>query len=136
MIKDTYKYKLTEIALYIWYLLEKGKYVTSMTKIQKLLYITYARYMVRYGERLIDEYPHKWSYCPVFPACREYLLKGDYEDPDLDYRTIKFVKQVIEDYASYSGDHLSELTQDKAWDKSYIWDDVIPDNFIYKLTCY
>lgn len=77
-IKDTFKYRSTDIAIYIIALANDDRIAVNMTKVQKLLYIVYGAYLRIYGERLLDEHPQAWPYGPVFPTTRNKLLKYEF----------------------------------------------------------
>lgn len=77
-IKDTFKYRSTDIAIYIIALANDDRIAVNMTKVQKLLYIVYGAYLRIYGERLLDEHPQAWPYGPVFPTTRNKLLKHEF----------------------------------------------------------
>ena len=72
-IKDTYLYTSTDAAFYLVSLANQEKIAVNMTKVQKLLYITYSVFLRVYRERLLDEHPQAWPYGPVFPITRKRL---------------------------------------------------------------
>lgn len=53
---------------------ERGGLGMNMTKLQKLLYISYGLYLAVSGTRLLNEHPQAWPYGPVFPTTRNRLL--------------------------------------------------------------
>ena len=78
MVDDKFLYNSVTMASYIIAYANEHRYMMNMTKLQKLLYITYGVYMAVKGERLINEHPQAWPYGPVFPTTRNKLLKKDF----------------------------------------------------------
>lgn len=79
MINDTFKYRSTDVAMYIIAYANEHGFVINMTKLQKLLYIAYGTYLALTNERLTDENPQAWPYGPVFPTTRRQLLNVAFE---------------------------------------------------------
>lgn len=57
IIQDTYRYKSTDVALHLAAVANERRVSINMTKIQKLLYITYGVFLRVYRERLLNEHP-------------------------------------------------------------------------------
>lgn len=103
----------------------KGK-VLNVTKVQKLLYMTYGYFLGKYNRIIFDESPKTWPYGPVFPKTRK---KVDYsniinlDSPDFnvmkeDSDLTEFFNLIIDKYAGYSASQLSEWSHSKGgpWD--------------------
>lgn len=45
----------------------------NMTKIHKLLYISYGVFLARENARLTDEHPQAWPFGPVFPRVHKHV---------------------------------------------------------------
>lgn len=148
--KDTYKYKSTDIALYIIAKANELQYVINVTKVQKLLYIIYGVYLRVYEERLVDEYPQAWPYGPVFPNTRkmiidtldtetlEYSMDKISEDIKNDIALNRVVDFVFKHFGAWNAGQLTEWTHRKntPWSRitnedDFCWGDNIPDSFIY-----
>lgn len=114
MIDDRYKYKSTVLARYIIAYANEHNYGINMTKLQKLLYITYGVYLAVKGERLTDEHPQAWPYGPVFPTTRNRLLKIPFdvislhnEEQDITDDVKSCVKLVFDTYGNFNAGTLS-----------------------------
>lgn len=149
-IKDTFKYKSTDIAIYIISLANENRIFVNMTKIQKLLYIVYGAYLSLYEERLINEHPQAWPYGPVFPTTRNKLLKQDFSNISLkqiaydEQKRIENEKElknlilfILSKFGSWNAGQLSEWSHQKGspWyqttnQNDFEWGDVIPDELI------
>lgn len=150
-IEDTYKYRSTDVAMYLVTLANEERIAINITKVQKLLYIIYGTYLRVYGKRLLNEHPQAWPYGPVFPTTRNALLK--FEDlSELSEKAIsqeeahkmktddqlhKVVKFVLEVFGTWNAGQLSEWSHspDSPWDKtrkrkSFKWGDEISDALI------
>ena len=81
-IPDKYKYNSVNAATYIVARANDARYGINMTKLQKLLYITYGAYFAIYPEdgRLLNEHPQAWPFGPVFPTTRNKLLKKNFDE--------------------------------------------------------
>lgn len=149
-IKDTFKYRSTDIATYIVALANEKRIATNMTKVQKLLYVVYGTYLRIYGERLLNEHPQAWPYGPVFPTTRNLLIKRDFytitkediaEPERNDIENDNQINGVIEFVFKYFGDwnagQLSEWSHSNGspWHQTtnkdgFKWGDVISDELI------
>lgn len=152
-IKDTFQYRSTDIAEYLIAFANARNIGINMTKVQKLLYITYGVYLRIHKERLLNEHPQAWPYGPVFPSTRNKLLKQDIlslseenienivdikADKDLD----KIIQFVFDNFGEWNAGQLSEWShsEESPWDKTrrkkgFNWGDVIPDDLIYEYFC-
>lgn len=145
-IEDTYIYKSTDVAKYIVALANEKKISINMTKVQKLLYITYGAYLCVYGERLVDEHPQAWPYGPVFPTTRNKLLKQDLfaitqkevsSELVEDEKVKMMIDFVFSEFGTWNAGQLSEWSHKKGspWDKAcrqrgFKWGGLIPDDTI------
>lgn len=149
-IRDTYKYKSNDIALYIIAKANELRYGINVTKVQKLLYIIYGVYLRVYEDRLVDEHPQAWPYGPVFPNTREMILE-DLNPNDLtfsmsnvkeeiknDERFVGVANFVFDQFGTWNAGQLTEWTHRKntPWSKTtdgedFCWGDIIPDIYIF-----
>jgi len=143
MIADTFVCNSVVLAKYIAAYANANGFVINMTKLQKLLYITYGLYLAVKGKRLTNEHPQAWPYGPVFPTTRNRLLKVNLEDiKDEHDETItdeikSCVKLVFKTYGIYNGSYLSQWSHQfgSPWDQTvrtdgFTWGDRIPDEYI------
>ena len=147
MVDDKFLYNSVTMASYIIAYANEHRYMMNMTKLQKLLYITYGVYMAVKGERLINEHPQAWPYGPVFPTTRNKLLKKDFSVFKLTDANLKEVADnsdmpslmnlVFNSYGSKTAAFLSEWSHKPGspWDKtvnqeSFKWGDRSPDELI------
>lgn len=147
MAEDTYKYMSTDLARYIVAYANDQRYNINMTKIQKLLYVTYGIYLAVKKERLINEHPQAWPYGPVFPTTRNKLLREDFEcftikDPRFeamneDNELQSLLKIVFDSFGGMTATTLSSWSHqpDSPWDKTrktvgFKWGKQIPDEYI------
>lgn len=68
-------YTSTEFAKYLTAKAKEKGLDMNMTKLQKLLYVSYGLYLAFHGQRLFDEHPQAWPYGPVFPTTRNKIKK-------------------------------------------------------------
>lgn len=142
-IEDTYVCNSVVLAKYIAAYANANGFVINMTKLQKLLYITYGVYLAVTGKRLTNEHPQAWPYGPVFPATRNKLLKKDLESIQFDTENTladdikSCVKLVFNTYGGYNASYLSAWSHkpNTPWDLTvkglgFIWGDRIPDEYI------
>ena len=115
------------LAKYIAAICNEKHLSLNITKIQKLLFLTYGVYLTVKRERLVDEHPEKWPYGPVFPKTREKLLKIDVYslrisdaefneiNNDEDLQTI--LQLIFKTFGNWSGEQLSIYTSkdDRPW---------------------
>lgn len=143
MIMDNYICNSVTLAKYIAGYANANGFVINMTKLQKLLYITYGVYLAVKGQRLTDEHPQAWPYGPVFPTTRNKLLKLDLrnvqmpEDKTLDNDVRSCVALVFKTYGAYNATYLSSWSHraGSPWDQTvnmigFTWGDRIPDEYI------
>jgi uncharacterized phage-associated protein len=148
MSSETYKYKSTVVAKYIISRANEANIAMNMTKLQKLLYITYGIYLIVKGERLINEQPKAWPFGPVFPTTRQKLLHLDFIDYDIlkdgectqiqeDKEHQYLVDLVFSSFGKLSAGQLSEWSHQKGspWHqttqlKGFKWNQNIPDEYI------
>lgn len=141
------KYTSVEIARYIIaFANENGKSI-NMTKLQKLLYISYGIYLAVNDSRFFEEHPQAWPYGPVFPTTRNKLLHADFYG--IDYKAREFdtlrsdpdVKSLIElvfqNFGDWTASQLSEWSHRNGspWERTvelenFSWGNSIPDDFI------
>lgn len=148
MFKDIYKYNSVPIAFYIAAYANKHQVSINITKVQKMLYVTYGAYLVLNGCRLCNEHAQAWPYGPVFPKTRTALLKTDIEAINFDYDILRPFKEdkELEDIVSFAFEGFGNKTagqltewshrEGSPWDyttrqENFKWGDEIPDNFIY-----
>lgn len=143
IIKDTYVCKSTALANYILAYANQNKVGINMTKLQKLMYITYGMYLAVKEERLTNEHPQAWPYGPVFPSARKTLLHTSLENvTDYDTNAITddikaCVKLVFDSFGQYNASFLSAWShkENSPWDrtvnaKAFRWGEIIPDEYI------
>lgn len=149
-IRDTFKYRSTDIAIYIIALANDERIAVNMTKVQKLLYIVYGAYLRIYGERLLDEHPQAWPYGPVFPTTRNKLLKYEFstitkeeiteEERDhiaKDDKLNRVIDFVFKYFGDWNAGQLSEWSHSNGspWQQTtnkdeFKWGNVISDELI------
>lgn len=147
MLEDRYAYNSVTVAKFIVAYANAHRYGINMTKLQKLLYITYGVYMVVKDERLLNEHPQAWPYGPVFPTTRNKLLKKDFlsiQLTDSDLQDINsnsemhsLMNLVFKAYGGMTAAALSEWSHKPGspWAKTvaqsnFQWGGRIPDEFI------
>lgn len=153
--EDKYLYTSTDVATYLVALANERRIFINMTKVQKLLYITYSVFLRVYNERLLNEHPQAWPYGPVFPTTRNKLLKKDLksiskddilsielEKMNQDKRLNKVLDFVFANFGTWNAGQLSEWSHSKGspWEianntKGFKWGDVISDTLIYEYFC-
>lgn len=144
IIEDKYIINSVVLAKYIVSYANEHHFVINMTKLQKLLYITYGVYLAVKGERLTNEHPQAWPFGPVFPTTRNKLLKinfdeiKDFEDDSITDEIKSCVKLVFKTYGIYNGSYLSQWSHQfgSPWDLTtkadgFTWGDRIPDEYIF-----
>lgn len=144
IIEDTYVCNSVVLAKYIAGYANVHHFVINMTKIQKLLYITYGVFLAVTGERLTNEHPQAWPYGPVFSTTRNKLLKLSLEEIQMpDDKTINdevksCVALVFKSFGKYNASYLSSWSHQigSPWEETtamedFKWGDVIPDEFIF-----
>ncbi len=149
-IKDYFRYKSIDVAKYLISLANEKRIAINMTKVQKLLYITYSVFLRVYSERLLDEHPQAWPYGPVFPTTRNKLSnqefssisKNDISDEELtrmdsDKQLRNVINFVFEKFGSWNAGQLSEWSHSNGspWErtkntKGFKWGTVISDSSI------
>lgn len=143
IIQDTYICSSVTLAKYIAAYANTHGFVINMTKLQKLLYITYGVYLAVTGNRLTNEHPQAWPYGPVFPTTRNKLLKKNleeiqvFEDVSITDEVKSCVKLVFNSYGIYNATYLSSWSHrpNSPWDMTtrkadFSWGDRIPDEYI------
>lgn len=150
MLEDTYKYNSVDVAKYIVALCNKEHFEINMTKMQKLLYITYGSYLAVYNQRLTNEHPQAWPFGPVFPTTRNKLLHKDFYEitlndidnkakeemtSDVDFNRI--IKLVLNEFGKWNASQLTIWSHKEGtpWFKTtksehFKWGSQIPDKFI------
>lgn len=151
IIKDTFIYSSVSVAKYLIALANERKISINITKVQKLLYITYGLYLIVNTERLVNEHPQAWPYGPVFPHTREVLVdqdlfsisKNDIPAEDLEQMTedkkLNFaINAVLDKFGEWNAGQLTEWSHSAGspWDKTrkiagFKWGAVISDLSIY-----
>lgn len=143
MIQDTFICNSVVLAKYIAGYANANGFVINMTKLQKLLYITYGVYLAVKGQRLTNEHPQAWPYGPVFPTTRNHLLKLNIseiaitDDGSITNEIKSCVKLVFDSYGKYSASYLSAWSHKPGspWDETvnsayFKWGKEIPDEYI------
>lgn len=153
--EDKYIYTSTDVAMYLVALANNKRITINITKVQKLLYITYGTFLRVYKKRLINEHPQAWPYGPVFPTTRNKLLKQDLtsiskesiseeeqKKMDNDNELNNVFEFVFENFGTWNAGQLSEWshTNGSPWEniskkERFRWGDIIPDNLIYDYFC-
>jgi uncharacterized phage-associated protein len=144
---ERYKYNSVSVAKCIAAYANEHRYLINMTKLQKLLYITYGIYMVVKDMRLTNEHPQAWPYGPVFPTTRNRLLKIDLSSIKSDDNEIleivsdaemnSLIAFVFNTFGNKSAAVLSEWSHQSGspWARAtekpgFVWGDRIPDEYI------
>jgi uncharacterized phage-associated protein len=143
MIQDTYICNSVVLAKYIAAYANNHNFSINMTKLQKLLYITYGVYLAVKGKRLTNEHPQAWPYGPVFPTTRTKLLKCclddiiTFDDLTITEEIKSCVKLVFNSFGSYNASFLSAWSHkpNSPWDKTvnqdgFKWGNTISDEYI------
>ena len=143
VIEDKYICNSVVLANYIASYANTNGYVINMTKLQKLLYITYGVYLAVTGERLTNEHPQAWPYGPVFPTTRNKLLKcnleeiAGFDDSSITEEIKSCVELVFHSFGGYGASFLSAWSHkpNSPWDRTvnrggFKWGDAIPDEYI------
>lgn len=142
-IQDTYICNSVVLAKYIASYANAHNVGINMTKLQKLLYISYGVYLAVKGERLTNEHPQAWPYGPVFPTTRNKLLKKNleniikFDDSSISEDVKSCVALVFRSYGAYNASYLSAWSHqaNSPWDKTvntagFKWGNQIPDEYI------
>lgn len=142
-IQDTYICNSVVLAKYIVSYANAHNFGINMTKLQKLLYISYGVYLAVTGNRLTNEHPQAWPYGPVFPTTRNKLLKynlediSGFQDSSISQEVEACVRLVFNSYGKYNASYLSAWSHkpDSPWDKivntvGFKWGKEIPDEYI------
>jgi uncharacterized phage-associated protein len=145
MDSEAFKYKSTDVAEYLLYRASEDGIVMNMTKLQKLLYISYGIYLSVKDARLSNEHPQAWPYGPVFPTTRNKFLKVSFDDPQYDknkeiYKDtdmISLADLVFSVFGSWTAGQLTEWSHAEGtpWESTkctpgFKWGHVIPDDSI------
>lgn len=143
IIQDKYVCNSVTLAKYIVAYANEHYIGINMTKLQKLLYISYGVYLAVTGNRLTNEHPQAWPFGPVFPTTRARLLKKQFEEiKDEKDETITdeikdCVKLVFDSFGAYNASFLTTWShqQGSPWDKTvklkdFKWGNQIPDVYI------
>ena len=132
-------YDVQDIARYIINYSYEQKYVTSNLKLQKMLYLVQAYFLITKQEPCFPEKIRAWDFGPVVPEVyREYVKYGacmippvrkyyvgkrkfEYIDAIIDEDDKELINQVLDKFADYSSTQLVTLTQhQKPWIDAYI----------------
>ena len=147
MIDENPKYNSVQVACYIVAMANERSLGINMTKLQKLLYITYGTYLALYDQRLTNEHPQAWPYGPVFPTVRNRLLKRDLSSiglqdvspqiPAEDKRFEQVVNLVLNSFGDKNATTLTLWSHQSGspWDRiasqeGFTWGEQIPDPYI------
>lgn len=142
------KYNSVIVARYIVSLANLLGQSINITKLQKLLYITYGVYLALKEKRLTNEQPQAWPYGPVFPNTREELLKVPLESISRDESELLEIKKdeelnkilgfVLKNFGSWTATELTEWSHksDSPWDltchlPNFNWSMEISDETIF-----
>lgn len=148
MINDTYRYNSVDVAMYIVAYANDRRFGINMTKLQKLLYISYGIFLAVKSYRLTNEHPQAWPYGPVFPTTRNKLLHVDFDSIRIsdkrfdglkkDGEFMSLIALVFQSFGTWTAASLTEWSHRDGtpWSqtvdmKSFKWGDVISDGFIY-----
>jgi uncharacterized phage-associated protein len=142
-----YRYNSIVFAKYLLSKILERRFDVNMTKLQKLLYISYGVYLAIKDERLTNEMPKAWPYGPVFPSTRKALLKidiisynisGDGECSEIseDEEMDGLVNLVLRTFGTWTTNQLVDWTHniDSPWDRTqsssgFKWNQTIPDEY-------
>lgn len=96
----------------------------NMTKIHKLLYISYGVLLARKNIRLTKEHPQAWPFGPVFPRVHKHVSL-DTPPPSLEELSLpeiakKTICDVLDVFGKFSAGKLSAWSHksDSPWDKT------------------
>lgn len=146
---ETYKYRSEDVARLIAATLNERKILINITKIQKLLYVTYGTWLRVYQTRLLNEHPQAWPYGPVFPTSRNKLTKSDIELVDITKKDVPedllndtelshTIDFVIQYFGNMNAARLTSWSHSPGspWDLTvkkdgFVWGDQISDSLIY-----
>ena len=144
-IEEIEEYESMEVAKYLKILaMENQNKILNVTKVQKLLYITYAYYLVRFDRKFINESPQAWPYGPVFPKTRRNFdelpkIENIPETITRDSELTSILSEIITRYNKYTATQLSDWSHKPGspWDytqkqSGFKWGDRIPDDIIKK----
>lgn len=96
----------------------------NMTKIHKLLYISYGIFLARENKRLTNEHPQAWPFGPVFPRVHN---KVSLDIPPVSVDSLKLpeiakktVCEVLDVFGKFSAGKLSAWSHkaDSPWDRT------------------
>ncbi len=144
---NTYEYDSVLIAKYIIALAHEKGVSINMTKLQKLLYISYGICLAVIGKRLVNEHPQAWPYGPVFPRTRNKLLKLDFYTISVDDDCFSELRSnteltgllnlVFDSFGSWNASQLTEWSHDNGspWERTvekedFSWGERISDEDI------
>lgn len=140
-------YCSVDVARYIIAIANSKGIGINMTKVQKLLYISYGVFLAVKGERLLNEHPQAWPYGPVFPSTRNHLLKENFYEisiGDSKFSVMRaneelnsLLNSVFSSFGNWTAGQLTEWShQDGSpWENTtllegFVWGAIIPDNLI------
>lgn len=96
----------------------------NMTKIHKLLYVSYGLFLAKYSKRLTKEFPHIWPFGPVFPRVHSNVSLDDEIKPInkdvFSEDVLDIIRLVLRTFGKYSASKLSAWSHlpDSPWDKT------------------
>ncbi|MCQ9618813.1 MAG: DUF4065 domain containing protein [Candidatus Phytoplasma pruni] len=136
------------------YIIKKNKSKVTNMKLQKLVYYTYAKYLVENDQPIFNESIEAWLHGPVFPNLynefKRYTYKpifhgtkkGEEQHLTNDHRVL--IDKIIELYGNKKATTLSNLTHKETpwrstwdnnedWSKNVIKDEIIKNYFMNNL---
>ena len=125
----------------LWKAQQCGKEMT-ITKLHKILYITYGLFLANFGSRLVDEHPKAWPYGPVFPRVNKKVKVSesvsDSEYSELPKEIQLGIDKAVTTFGDWSAVRLTEWSHDpigpwaltRKLDDSK-WGSIIDDRLIY-----
>ena len=124
------EYDSVSVAQYMRALALEDGLILGVTKVQKLLYILYAYFLVKYDTRIINEQPQAWPFGPVFPRTRskiDYFFKPAERDFDFlksDKDLEQALREIIQECGSLTAGALIEWSHEPYSP----WDKIVKDN--------
>ena len=111
-----------EVANAIRYLATEESVDLNMTKIHKLLYISYGLYLAKYSKRITTEHPHIWPFGPVFPRVHKHVFLSDKieEINNIPNDVIEVIQLALRVFGKFSASKLSAWShmENSPWDKT------------------
>jgi uncharacterized phage-associated protein len=123
-------YDSVSVAQYMRALALEDGLILGVTKVQKLLYILYAYFLVKYDRRIINEQPQAWQFGPVFPHTRskiDYFFKPaehDFAFLKSDKDLEQALREIIQECGNLDAGNLIDWSHEPYSP----WDQIVQDN--------